>query len=188
MFLSEPPKCIQYIAIYILSCRVHSIYFDIFCLAERLRHMTCRLTSNISTKEFHHYYSQYIITDTSFHISERGKWKEKKVKVGFIKVRVSISAVGERESCRRRLKMVQESTILHFSLKWKTVTFTSWKFDEANAMQTIQHIDRWNKSCSFEGCATRLLYRVSWVWFLRNIEKVLFNGSPPWLWRLPDFL
>ena len=46
----------RYIAIYILSCRVHSIYCDIFCPAERLRYMTCRLlTSNISTKEFHHY-------------------------------------------------------------------------------------------------------------------------------------
>ena len=28
--------------------------FDIFCPAERLRYMTCRLTSDISTKEFHH--------------------------------------------------------------------------------------------------------------------------------------
>ena len=54
MFWSEPPECIQYIAIHVLSCRVHPIYCDIFCPAERLRYMTCRLTSDISTKEFHH--------------------------------------------------------------------------------------------------------------------------------------
>ena len=50
----EPLECIRYIAIYILSCRVHSIYCDIFFPAERLRYMTCRLTSDRSTKEFHH--------------------------------------------------------------------------------------------------------------------------------------
>ena len=54
MVWSEPPECIRYIAIYILSCRVHSIYCDIFYPAERLRYMTCRLTSDMSTKEFHH--------------------------------------------------------------------------------------------------------------------------------------
>ena len=52
MFWSEPPECIRYIAIYVLSCRVHPIYCDVFCPAERLRYMTCRLTSDISTKEF----------------------------------------------------------------------------------------------------------------------------------------
>ena len=54
MVRSEPPECIRYIAIYVLSCRVHSIYCDIFCPAERLRYMTCRLTSDMSTKEFHY--------------------------------------------------------------------------------------------------------------------------------------
>ena len=42
--------------IYILSCRMHSIYCDIFCPVERLRYMTCRLTSDTSIKEFHHYF------------------------------------------------------------------------------------------------------------------------------------
>ena len=46
---------IRYIAIYILSCRVHSIYCDIFCPAERVRYMACRLTSDISKKDVHHY-------------------------------------------------------------------------------------------------------------------------------------
>ena len=55
MVWSEPPEWIRYIAIYILSFRVHSIYCDIFFSAERFRYMTCRLTSDISTKEFHHY-------------------------------------------------------------------------------------------------------------------------------------
>ena len=55
MIWSEPPQCIRYIAIYILSCGVQSIYCDVFCPAEQLRYMTCRLTSDISSKEFHHY-------------------------------------------------------------------------------------------------------------------------------------
>ena len=34
-------------------CRVDPIYPDIFGPAERLRYMACRLTSDISTKDFH---------------------------------------------------------------------------------------------------------------------------------------
>ena len=39
------------------ASRVHPIYCDIFCPAERVRYMACRLTSDISTKMFHHLYA-----------------------------------------------------------------------------------------------------------------------------------
>ena len=39
------------------ASRVHPIYCDIFCPAERVRYMICRLTSDISKKDVHHYCS-----------------------------------------------------------------------------------------------------------------------------------
>ena len=47
--------CNKYKIIKIWVFRVDPIYCRYIDLAERVRYMTCRLTSDISTKEFHHY-------------------------------------------------------------------------------------------------------------------------------------